>query len=43
MGIANSLIRISVGIEDFNDLVGDFTQALAASARSRIDDKERAT
>lgn len=29
MGIAESLIRISVGIEDRDDLVGDFAQALA--------------
>ncbi len=29
MGIANSLIRISVGIEDADDLVEDFEQALA--------------
>ena len=31
MGIAESLIRISVGIEDIDDLIGDFAQALAAS------------
>jgi hypothetical protein len=29
MGIADSLIRVSVGIEDCGDLIGDFTQALA--------------
>ena len=29
MGIADSLIRISVGIEDRADLIGDFEQALA--------------
>jgi O-acetylhomoserine (thiol)-lyase len=29
MGIADSLIRLSVGIEDLEDLVEDFTQALA--------------
>ncbi len=29
MGIAESLIRVSVGIEDREDLVGDFRQALA--------------
>jgi len=29
MGIAESLIRISVGIEDREDLIGDFAQALA--------------
>lgn len=29
MGIAESLIRISVGIEDRDDIVGDFGQALA--------------
>ncbi len=28
MGIAESLIRVSVGIEDRDDLIGDFTQAL---------------
>ena len=31
MGIADSLIRISVGIEDAEDLIGDFRQALAAA------------
>ena len=30
MGIAESLIRVSVGIEDRDDLIGDFAQALAA-------------
>ena len=30
MGIAESLIRISVGIEDTDDLLGDFAQALDA-------------
>ncbi len=30
MGIADSLVRISVGIEDREDLIGDFEQALAA-------------
>ena len=29
MGIAESLIRVSVGIEDRDDLIGDFAQALA--------------
>jgi len=29
MGIADSLIRISVGIEDEVDLIDDFAQALA--------------
>jgi O-acetylhomoserine (thiol)-lyase len=28
MGIAESLIRVSVGIEDTEDLIGDFAQAL---------------
>jgi O-acetylhomoserine (thiol)-lyase len=28
MGIADSLVRLSVGIEDFEDLAGDFRQAL---------------
>ena len=31
MGIADALIRISVGIEDRDDLIADFTQALAAA------------
>jgi O-acetylhomoserine (thiol)-lyase len=30
MGIADSLIRVSVGIEDRDDLIADFAQALAA-------------
>ena len=30
MGIAESLVRVSVGIEDRDDLIGDFAQALAA-------------
>jgi O-acetylhomoserine (thiol)-lyase len=29
MGIADSLIRLSVGIEDRDDLLADFAQALA--------------
>jgi O-acetylhomoserine (thiol)-lyase len=29
MGIADSLVRVSVGIEDQDDLIGDFRQALA--------------
>ena len=29
MGIADSLIRVSVGIEDRDDLIADFAQALA--------------
>jgi O-acetylhomoserine (thiol)-lyase len=29
MGIAESLIRISVGIEDRDDLLSDFARALA--------------
>ncbi len=29
MGIADSLIRLSIGIEDADDLIADFTQALA--------------
>ena len=29
MGIADSLVRVSVGIEDRDDLIGDFGQALA--------------
>jgi O-acetylhomoserine (thiol)-lyase len=31
MGIVDSLIRISVGIEDTDDLIGDFAAALASS------------
>lgn len=31
MGIADSLVRVSVGIEDEGDLVGDFERALAAA------------
>jgi len=31
MGISESLIRISVGIEDSKDLLADFAAALAAS------------
>jgi O-acetylhomoserine (thiol)-lyase len=30
MGIADSLIRVSVGIEDRDDLLEDFRQALAS-------------
>jgi O-acetylhomoserine (thiol)-lyase len=30
MGIADSLVRVSVGIEDRDDLIGDFRQALGA-------------
>ncbi len=29
MGIADSLIRLSIGIEDIDDLIADFTQALS--------------
>jgi len=32
MGIADSLIRLSVGLEDTQDLIDDFAQALEASA-----------
>jgi cystathionine beta-lyase/cystathionine gamma-synthase len=32
MGIAEGLIRLSVGIEDVEDLIADFQQALAALA-----------
>ena len=31
MGIADTLIRLSVGIEDADDLLADFEQALVAS------------
>lgn len=31
MGIADSLVRVSVGIEDEVDLLADFTQALDAT------------
>ena len=34
MGIADSLIRVSVGIEDCADLIGDFAQALTESPSS---------
>jgi O-acetylhomoserine (thiol)-lyase len=30
MGIADGLVRVSVGIEDQQDLIGDFAQALEA-------------
>jgi O-acetylhomoserine (thiol)-lyase len=30
MGIADSLIRLSVGIEDCDDLIADFAQAFGA-------------
>ena len=30
MGIVDSLVRLSIGIEDIDDLVGDFQQALEA-------------
>ncbi len=30
MGIADSLVRVSVGIEDRDDLIADFRQALAS-------------
>jgi O-acetylhomoserine (thiol)-lyase len=33
MGIADSLVRISVGIEDRDDLIGDFAQALRSDPR----------
>ena len=29
MGIADSMIRLAVGIEDIDDLLADFEQALA--------------
>jgi O-acetylhomoserine (thiol)-lyase len=32
MGIADSLVRLSIGIEDLDDLIGDFRQALEARA-----------
>lgn len=35
MGIADSLVRVSVGIEDVEDLVDDFRQALAQNERQR--------
>jgi cystathionine beta-lyase/cystathionine gamma-synthase len=31
MGIVDGLIRVSVGIEDRDDLIGDFAQALATA------------
>jgi cystathionine gamma-lyase len=33
LGIADGLVRLSVGIEDADDLIGDIEQALEASAR----------
>ena len=35
MGIAESLIRVSTGIEDIGDLIGDFDQALARRTEAR--------
>lgn len=35
MGIADSLIRVSIGIEDEADLIGDFDQALQACGSGR--------
>ena len=35
MGIADSLIRGSVGIEDIEDLLADFDQALASQGAGR--------
>ena len=29
MGINDNMIRLSVGIEDIDDIIGDFEQALA--------------
>lgn len=34
MGIADGLVRLSVGIEDESDLIGDFAQALAACKKA---------
>ncbi len=34
MGVADSMIRLSVGIEDSDDLIADFAQALAACEKS---------
>jgi cystathionine beta-lyase/cystathionine gamma-synthase len=31
MGLTDSLVRLSVGIEEVEDLIGDLDQALAAS------------
>jgi methionine-gamma-lyase len=30
LGIADNLVRVSIGIEDAGDLIADFEQALAA-------------
>lgn len=30
LGITDNLVRISIGVEDADDLIADFTQALAA-------------
>jgi O-acetylhomoserine (thiol)-lyase len=36
MGIDESLIRVSVGIEDAEDLIGDFQQALESTGSSQM-------
>ena len=36
MGIADSLIRVSVGIEDREDLLADFAQALSGRSAIRV-------
>jgi methionine-gamma-lyase len=30
LGISDNLVRISIGVENADDLIADFTQALAA-------------
>jgi cystathionine beta-lyase/cystathionine gamma-synthase len=32
-GISDGLVRVSVGVEDFEDLLEDFTQALGGAGR----------
>jgi O-succinylhomoserine sulfhydrylase len=36
LGITEGLIRISVGLEDVDDLIEDFTQAVEVSVKSDI-------
>ena len=35
VGIRNNLVRLSVGVEDCDDLIADLGQALAAGGRAR--------
>ncbi len=36
MGLTDGLVRLSVGIEDIDDLIGDLDQALTAADRSQV-------